>query len=240
MNPRLIAGGVLASLWLLGLPTWAVEYRLQVVNLDALTVLAHHDNSQPAPQGKARQSHLEARLDHGGFAAAAALPGRHVHLLHEPGDGGKPPAWPQVLPRAMDSAWTTLQWEGHPGDRVVFVVSSEMRTWQEVAAVAANPEGASRRLVIGSGGWFRRSRPEVREVADDYLANAVARGTFPQWLEQNAQALNGISVAVGRGRSVVELPDRVYVVLTLPPEPHTFRLVIGWRNHRLSGGGNNK
>jgi hypothetical protein len=54
MNPRLIAAGVLASLWLLGLPTWAVEYRLQVVNLDALTVLAHIDNTGPAPHGEAR------------------------------------------------------------------------------------------------------------------------------------------------------------------------------------------
>jgi hypothetical protein len=116
MNPRLIAGGVLASLWLLGLPTWTVESRLQVVNLDALTVLAHLDNFGPAPQGEARQSRLEARLDHGGFAAAAALPGRHVHLLREPGDGGQPPAWLQVLPRARDSAWTTLQWEGTPGE----------------------------------------------------------------------------------------------------------------------------
>jgi hypothetical protein len=247
MKARLIAGGVLASLWLLGLPTWAVEYRLQVVNLDALTVLAHTDNSGPAPHGEARKSRLEARLDNGGFSAAAALPGRHVQLLQDPGYGGKPPASLQVLPNTRDlawtalrdSAWTTLQWEGHPGDSVAFVVRSEMRGWQEVAAVAANPEGVLRRLVIGSGGWFERSRPEVREVSDDYLANAVAQGTFTHWLEQN-KALNGISVVVGRGRSVFEQPDRVYAVLTLPPEPHTFRLVIGWRDHRRGGGSNNK
>jgi hypothetical protein len=240
MTPRLIAGGVLASLWLLGLPTWAVEYRLQVVNLDALTVLAHIDNSGPAPHGEARKSHLEARIDNGGFSAAAALPGRQVQLLQDPRYGGQPPAWLQVVPSARDSAWTTLQWEGNPGDRVAFVVRSEMRAWQEVEAVAANPEGALRRLVIGNGGWFGRSRPEVREVADDYLANAVAQGTFTQWLEHNAQALHGMSVVVGRGRSVFEQPDRVYAVLTLPPEPHTFRLVIGWRYHRQGGGGNDK
>jgi hypothetical protein len=240
MNPRLIAGGWLAALWLLGLPAWAVEYRLQVVNLDALTVQAHIDNSGPTPRDEARPSRLEVRLDNGGFATAAALPGRHVQLLHEPGYGGQPPASPQVLPGAKDSVWTTLQWEGHPGDHVVFVVRSEMRAWQEVAAVAANPEGILRRLVIGSGGWFGRSRPEVREVADDYLAHVVARGTFLQWLEQNAQPLNGMSIVVGRGQGVVEHPDRVYGVLTLPPEAHTFRLVIGWRNHRLGGGGSNK
>jgi hypothetical protein len=171
MNPRLIAAGVLASLWLLGLPTWAVEYRLQVVNLDALTVLAHIDHSGPAPHGEARQSHLEARLDHGGCSAAAALPGRQVQRLHEPGYGGTPPAWLQVWPNTRDAAWTTRPWEGHAGDRVAFVVSSEMRAWPEVEAVAANPEGVLRRLVIGRGGWFGRSRPEVREVADEYLTN---------------------------------------------------------------------
>jgi hypothetical protein len=223
----LIAGGMLASLWLLGLPTWAVEYRLQVVNLNALTVLAHIDNTGPAPHGEARQSRLEARLDNDGFSASAALPGRRVQLLHDPGYGGTPPTWLQVLPSARDSAWTTLQWDGHPGDRVVVVVSSEMRGWQEVEAVAANPEGVLRRLVIGSRGWFGRSRPEVREVADEYLAYAVAQDTFTPWLAQNAQALNGMSVVVGRGGSFFEQPDRVYAVLTLPPEPHTFRVVIG-------------
>ena len=144
------------------------------------------------------------------------------------------------MPNARDSAWTTRQWDGHPGDRVAFVVSSEIRAWQEVVAVAANPEGDLRRLVIGSGGWFGRSRPEVREVADEYLAHAVAQGTFTQWLEQNAQVLHGMSVVVGRGRSVVEQPDRVYAVLTRPPEPRTFRMVIGWRHHRRGGGGNHK
>jgi hypothetical protein len=150
-----------------------------------------------------------------------------VQLLHDPGYGGTPPTWLQVMPSARDSAWTTLQWDGHPGDRVVVVVSSEMRGWQEVEAVAANPEGVLRRLVIGSRGWFGRSRPEVREVADEYLAYAVAQDTFTPWLAQNAQALNGMSVVVGRGGSFFEQPDRVYAVLTLPPEPHTFRVVIG-------------
>jgi len=58
-------------------------------------------------------------------------------------------------------------------------------------------------------------------------------------LEHNARALDGMSVVVGRGRSVFAQPDRVYAVLTLPPEPRTFRLVIGWRHPRRGGGGNN-
>ena len=240
MKPRVIVGGVLASLWLLGLPTWAVEYRLQVVNLDAMTVLAHIDNSGPAPHGEARQSHLEARLDHGGFAAAAALPGRQVQLLHDPGYGGTPLAWLQVLPSARDSAWTTLQWEGHPGDRVAFVVSSEMRAWQEVVAVAANPEGVLRRLVIGVGDGSdahgRRSARSRTSISPMPWRRAPSRSGW----SRTPRRCNGMSVVVGRGGSVVEHPDRVYAVLTRPPEPHTFRVVIGWRHHRRGGGGNHK
>jgi hypothetical protein len=108
MTPRVIAAGVLASLWRLGRPMWAVEYRWPVVNLDALTVLAPIDHSGPAPHGEARQSHLDARLDHGGWSAAAAPPERRVHRLHAPGDGGTPPAWRQVWRRAPSrSGWRT-------------------------------------------------------------------------------------------------------------------------------------
>jgi hypothetical protein len=52
MNPWVIAGGVLASLWLRGLLTRAVESRLPVVNRDALTVLAHLDNAGPDSHGR--------------------------------------------------------------------------------------------------------------------------------------------------------------------------------------------
>jgi hypothetical protein len=116
MKPRLIVGGLLASMWLLGLPSWAMQYRLQVTNLDALAVFAQVENSGPPGLGEERMSRLEARLDNGEFFTAAVLPGRQVHLLQDPGYGGKVPARLQVLPSTRDFAWTTLQWEGNPGD----------------------------------------------------------------------------------------------------------------------------
>lgn len=236
ITPRFMVSSIVTCVWLLALPAWAVQYRLQVVNLEALAVLAQVDNSGPVRRGEQRMSRLEARLDYGEFPTAAVLPGRQVQLLHDPGYGGQPPARLQVLPSTRDSAWTTLQWEGKPGDSVAFGIRSEIRAWQEVAAVAANPEGVLRRLVIGSSGWFGRSQHEVREVASDYIANAVAQGTFTPWLAQNAKTIDGMSVVVGRGRNVVTEPDRVYTVLKLPPEPRTFRVVIGWRDHRRGAG----
>jgi hypothetical protein len=54
MNLRLIVGGMLASMWLQAPPTWAVQYRLQVVNLDALAVFAR--GKTPSCRGLGRSA----------------------------------------------------------------------------------------------------------------------------------------------------------------------------------------
>jgi hypothetical protein len=145
--------------------------------------------------------------------------------------------WLQTLPAARNQAWTTLVWKENPGDTVALVVKSDMRAWQEVWEVAANPEGVLRRLSIGGPGFFVRQGRQVPDVSADFLADAVAQGTFTRWLEQHAQALNGMSIVVGRGRGWIYDQDRVYMVLKLPPEPRTFKLVICWRDRRRPGGG---
>jgi hypothetical protein len=69
MKPLWIVGGLLTSIWLLAQPTWAVQYRLQVVNVDALTVLAEVENSGAVAHEVQHMSRLEARLDNGEFSA---------------------------------------------------------------------------------------------------------------------------------------------------------------------------
>jgi hypothetical protein len=113
-------------------------------------------------------------------------------------------------------------------------MKSEIQAWPEVRAVAANAEGVLRRLSIGGPSLFGGGSRQVPEVAYDFLANAVERGTFTSWVDQHAKALNGMSLVVGRGRGGALSADRVYAMMTLPPEPRTFKLVIGWdRPNRL-------
>jgi hypothetical protein len=106
--------------------------------------------------------------------------------------------------------------------------------------VAANPEGTLRRLSLGGPGFFGRQWQEVPEAAYDFIANAVDQGTFPGWLAQRAKALNGVSIVVGQGRSPFNNPDRVYVVIKLPPEPRTYKLVLGWRDRNDRGDGDGR
>jgi hypothetical protein len=232
LKPRAIVGWILAFVCLRALAAWGMEYRLQVTNLDYQILLAHAERTAGAWRGEERMGQLETELDQMEFPPGAVLPGRQVQLLEDPGYGGKPPVRLSILPATGKQAWTTMVWEGDPGDTVAFTVKNEIKAWPQVWAVAANPEGVLRRLSMGTPSLFGRQRQEVLEVSDDFIANAVRQRTFTGWLARNAKALHGMAVVVGRGLSTSTLAndsDRVYAVIQSPPEPYTFKLVIGWR-----------
>ena len=166
--------------------------------------------------------------------------GRDVLLLQDPLYGGKIPDRVSVLPTTREQARTTFVWDANPGDTVGFVIRSDMVAWQEVWFIGANPEGTLRRMTLGGPSLFGGRSYEVPQVAYDFLANAVDEGTFPSWMAQNAKSLNGMSIAIGRGRDRFYNPDRVYVVLKLAAEPRTYEVVIGWRDYNNRGDNNDR
>jgi hypothetical protein len=228
-------GWTMAFLCLLAMPAWAVEYRLQIVNLDFLTLSAYTDPSTPGQAGEGSLRRLEASLDRMEFPPGALIPGREVLLLDNPGYGGIVPSRLSILPATREQAWTTLVWDANPGDTIVFVVKSDMAAWQEVWNIGANPEGTLRRLSLGGPSLFGARSYEVPQVSYDFLANAVDRGTFTSWVAQHAKALNGMSLVIGQGRHRIYNPDRVYVSLRLAAEPRTYKVAIGWRDNNDRG-----
>jgi hypothetical protein len=227
----------LALLWLLAAPAWAVEYRLEVTNIDFLTFSSYTGRASPWWAQNEPMGRLEARLDALQFSPAAVLPGREVQLLEDPKYGGTVPMRVSRLPATGRQAWTTYVWDGQPGDTVVFAVTSDMAAWQEVWDVAANPDGTLRRLSMGGPSLFGHAWQEVPAVSQLFLANAADRGAFPQWVAQHAKDVGGTSLVVGRGYHTFYAPDRVYVLVKLPPAPHTFKVVIGWKDHDNRGTG---
>lgn len=224
MQYRTLIGGILASFWLLGVTAWATEYRLEVTNLDDLTFSSY------VQQG-GTMTGLDMRLDQQQFPPAAVIPGREVQLLEDPAYGGQVPTRIALLPATRQQAWTSYVFDANPGDTVAFLIKTDMVAWQEVWDVAATVGGTLQQLSLGNPALFGSSRAEVPEVSQDFLANAVDQGTFPQWVAQHAKAVDGLSVVVGQGGNLLYNPDRVYLLLKLPPEPHTFKVVIGWKNH---------
>jgi len=223
---NLISASSLLLVWLLALPAWAVEYRLEVTDL----------NYQNYSTYQKHLGNLEKRLDAQKFSTAAVIPGREVQMLDDPRYGGKPTTRLSVLPATDHQAWTAAVWDGNPGDTVAFVVDSDMAAWQEVWWIAADTGKGLRQLSLEDQGSLDHQRPEVPEVSQDFLANAVDHGTFPQWLAQNATPIDGLSLVVGQHDSTDTRPDRVYAVVKLPPEPRIYKLVIAWRDLIDRGG----
>jgi hypothetical protein len=230
MKSRTLVGGIFALLWLTALPAWAVQYRLQVANIDERLFASYEGKPSSWTSMKEPMGDLEARLDQQKLSTAAILPGHHVELLADPAYGGTTPSRVSLLPATGHQDWTTYVFDANPGDTVAFVVRTDMFAWQQVEDVAADANGTLRRLSIGGPGIFGNSSREVPQVTQEFLANAVDRGTFPQWVAQHAKAVDGMSFVVGQGNNPQYDPDRVYILLKLPPEPHTFQTVIGWQD----------
>ena len=235
MKARTLVGGLLALLWLMAFSAWAVEYRFQVANINDQLFASYEGQGSSFWSQKAPMNRLEARLDQQQFSRAAILPGHHVELLEDPAYGGTVPTRVSLPPATRHQDWTTYVFDANPGDTVAFVVRTDMVAWQQVEDVVANTDGTFRRLSIGGPGIFGNSSREVPGVSQGFLATAVDRGTFAQWVAQHAKTVGGMSLAVGEGHDTSYDPDRVYVLLKLPPEPHTFKVVVGWRDHGNQG-----
>jgi hypothetical protein len=204
-----------------------VEYRLQVANIDDETFASYEGKAPSFWSMKEPMGRLEARLDDNQFSRNAILPGHHAELVEDPAYGGMTPTKVSRLPATRDQDWSTYVFDAHPGDTVVFVVTTDIVAWEEAEDVASDVKGRFRRLSIGGPGFFGGSR-EVPQVDQEFLANAAERGTFLQWVAQHATAVDGMSFVVGQGENTQAYSDRVYIVLKLPPQPHTFQVVIGW------------
>ena len=231
MMSRALIGCAIASLWLLTLSVGAVEYRLQVTNIEYLTFSSYLDRSSASPRGQETMQRLETRLDSMEFSPAAVIPGRELRLLENPAYGGQVPSRVSFLPATGQQSWTIVVWDGIPGTRVAFEVRSYMAAWQEVWDIATNATGVLRRLTIGGPSLFGGQTRQVPAVANEFLANAADRGNFVAWLQERAKPVGGMYLAIGRRHEVFASVDRVYMLFTLPPEPHTFKVVIGWKDY---------
>jgi hypothetical protein len=237
MNLRAILGWSIGLALLWTMPTRAAEYRMQVVNLDFMTISSYSDRPRVGQPGEGSLIRLQTRLDTMQFPASAVIPGRDTLLLQDPAYGGIIPHRVSVLPTTREQAWTTVVFDANPGETVVFVVKTIMVAWQQIWMLGANPEGTLRRLTPGNPSIFGGRSYEVPQVSTDFLANAVEQGEFPKWVAQNAPSLNGMSLVIGQGRSPFQDPDRLYVLLKLAPQPRTYQVAIGWRDHNDRGNG---
>ena len=115
MKARTLVGGIFALIWLMALPAWAVEYRLEVTNLDDQVFSSYEGSGTSWWSQNEAMGRLEARLDQQQFSPAAVLPGHHVELLEDPAYGGTVPTRVSLLPATEPAGLDHVRLRRQPG-----------------------------------------------------------------------------------------------------------------------------
>src|SRR5262245_21470745 len=173
MIRRALVGCTVVCLWLLTIPVWGVEYRLQVTNINDLNFSANLDRSSSGPRGQETMQGLDARLDKQEFSTHAVIPGRELQMLEDPAYGGQIPRPRPRRHATGQEAWATALWEALPGTPAVFEGRSYTCAWQEVWYIAANATGVPRRMTIGGPSIFGAPTRQVPALPNAFLANAA-------------------------------------------------------------------
>jgi hypothetical protein len=222
-------------------PAQAVEYRLQVANLHADSFVHYFDGPIGTGSGELVMDRLGRALDtakipdgallsdrafrYGWEAVAASF--RTVKVIAEikPGEGSR--------------RWDEVVWDGHPGERSVWVIASTTTRTQEVLHVAlqGGPLGGGEASALRYYLPYRVTGSPTPQAAVtyplDFLRFYESRGPalWDRYLSRSMALGQGIAVVVGEN-SNPSFADWVYIVVEHSPRPTTFRAVVGWDRRR--------
>jgi hypothetical protein len=125
--------------------------------------------------------------------------------------------------------WMVASWEGTPGKTVLLQISGFQASYQELIALAVNTNGVLRRLPVHGVPLFGSKRLLAPALPSTYLDNALQHGTFADLAARYATPREGLSVMVGRYHDP-QYPDTVYLLVQMPPEAKTYKVVLAWKN----------
>lgn len=232
-RPSMVAAWLaLVALVMGSAPALAVEYRLQVLNVedDAIKSFLRMGEAADGASGPGLDR-LESSVDRGDFPKSVMIWDRHLQSARE----ANARAWGAVPSRAEVSKggesknlWDEVRWEGNPGDRTVWVVAPSGKRPQEVYRVMLRGLGPIRHFVpytIPGGG------PKVSAASFPlgFLSTGMEDGD--RWQKHLFPALDvsrGIAALVGVNPDAFS-PDQVYLIITQGGEPTTYKAVLGWR-----------
>jgi hypothetical protein len=105
--------------------------------------------------------------------------------------------------------------------------------------VAVDTDGVLRRLSVSGVPLFGRRKVAVPDFAATYITYTLDRGVFTTKMARYAESFDGLSVIIGRNNNLY-YPDFVYLMVQMPPEARTYKVVLAWRDRETlrNGDGN--
>ncbi|PYM34013.1 MAG: hypothetical protein DME17_16715 [Candidatus Rokuibacteriota bacterium] len=226
----------LVALVLVPVRARATEYTLEVSDL--IDVGFHYFVRGPVGHGEGELAlpELARALDERQMGRGVILYDRDLY----PAGEGLARAYGAVAvrPTAYSSSeekglWKSVSWEGKPGERVVWVVRPSTQHWREVRELALSDGTGELRYYIPYGVtlWPRPSRAVAYPLSTLRSGEDGGSPVWDKYLSRAVDLSEGLAAVVGNGGLN---GDWVYLLVEDPPEPSTFRAVIGW-TYRGSG-----
>jgi hypothetical protein len=214
----------------------AVQYRLQVANMYRESFAYYFDGPIGTGSGELVMSRMEKALDEGNIPRGALFSDRTFRYAWDAAAQSfeAVKVITEVRPLESPRRWDEAAWEGKPGERSVWVIMPGSHNYREAAQVAlkgAGPEAALRYYIP-----YRVAISAKPETVVGYPLSFLRfyEGRDALWRRYLSKSLSlAASVAVVVGANDNEsLADWVYIVVEHPPQPTTFKVVVGWDRRR--------
>jgi hypothetical protein len=234
--------GVALALGLVG-PAGAAEYRLQVTSMYRESFVHYLDGPIGTGSGELVMERLGRALDTAKVPEGALLYDRSLRYGWEAlaGSFRAVKVIAEIKPAEGSRRWDEVTWQGTSGERSVWVIAPTTTRTQEVVHLALQG------VTVGSGEAptlryyipYRVTGSPVPQTVVTYPLPLVRfyedRGPalWDRYLSRSTALGQGIAVVVGEN-SNPSFADWVYIIIQHPPQPTTFKTVVGWERRRGS------
>jgi len=219
-------------------PAAAIEYRLDIASLQEESFTHFIDGPIGTGSGELITARLERALDSGTVGSGARMGDRIPDRFRaRAADSfGAVRVRGEVAPADGPRQWDEIAWEGKPGERSVWVIATTTTHFQEVKHVALKgwQPGSVLRYYIPYRVTMNPTLQSLVAFPLSFIRFYEDRpGLWERYLSKSIALGEGVAVLVG----INETPgfaDWVYLLVQHPPQPATFKVVLGW-GRRMSG-----
>jgi len=222
-------------------PAGAGEHRLQVANLYRDSFAHYFDGPLGTGSGELTMDRLGRALDTSEIPYAALLSDRPFRYGWDAVATSfrATKVLTEIKPAEGHRRWDEASWQGNPGERSVWVVAPRTTRTQEVAYVAilggplASGEPPALRFYIPYRVTGAPTPQAVVSYSLDFLRFYEPRGPalWDRYLSRSLGLGQGAAVVVAENPNP-SFADWVYIVVQHPPQPATFKVVVGWERRR--------
>jgi len=236
-----LVGAVLAlALGVVPSPGWAIEYKLQVVNVLDVAFRSFLKSGEYADGAAgAGLVDLESRVDHATVPRGTLLYDRPLQAVSgraAQGFGAVAVRGEFKLGGTDDNLWNEVRWSGNPGEQSVWMIATTTTRFQQLERVALKGRGPLRHFFPYAP--TNGHKLAAIKIQLGFVWGESERGTlWPKYLAPSLELGEGLGILVAVNDNPL-FADHVYLIVVHGDQPTTYKSVLAWRRREGSDRGN--